>query len=204
MSENTRCPVTRPKLLAFCRRRCRRRERYRSEILASANRCRFSGGTSGLRIAVPRLSGKLSVLARYYSISSSASGDPARCSITVAWSQCCEFGTRRLQRHLLELLASAVPARDPATVLRNQAGFRLPDEASVPIIMIDGDGPGAVPRLPAGARPRKAMARHSAGDLFFGCVIPIRIISMRRTKAFAADGITNCIPRSRPRRRPKT
>jgi hypothetical protein len=39
MSEHTRCPVTKPKLLAYVGDDAASTERYRSDILASANRC---------------------------------------------------------------------------------------------------------------------------------------------------------------------
>ena len=57
MSENTRCPVTRPKLVGLYRRRCRR---HRALSLGNSRQAQIGvrpvGGISGLRIAVPRLS----------------------------------------------------------------------------------------------------------------------------------------------------
>ena len=57
MSEHTRCPVTKPKLLAYVGDDAASTERYRADILGKAQiGVRSAGGASGLRIAVPRLS----------------------------------------------------------------------------------------------------------------------------------------------------
>ena len=57
MSENTRCPVTKPKLLAYVGDDAGSAERYRAEILGRRKSVfDLLRGISGLRIAVPRLS----------------------------------------------------------------------------------------------------------------------------------------------------
>src|SRR3569623_3693386 len=85
MAELTRCPVTMPKLLAFVGEETEPLERYRAEILGRRK------SVFDLLSEYPACDlpfhfylEMLSLLApRYYSISSSPSVDPARCSITV-------------------------------------------------------------------------------------------------------------------------
>src|SRR5258708_16278016 len=86
MSENTRCPVTKPKLLAYVGDDAASSEHYRSDILTKrksvfdlleehpASELPFHAYLEMLSLLAPR----------YYSISSAPSGDPARCSLTVA------------------------------------------------------------------------------------------------------------------------
>src|SRR4029079_19467807 len=85
MSEHTRCPVTKPKLLAYVGDDDASAERYRSDVL-TRRKSVFDLLEEHPACELPfhAYLEMLSLLApRYYSISSSPSGDPARCSVTV-------------------------------------------------------------------------------------------------------------------------
>src|SRR3954453_5107090 len=85
MSEHTRCPVTKPKLLAYVGDDAASTERYRNEVL-TRRKSVFDLLEEHPACELPfhAYLEMLSLLApRYYSISSSPSIDPARCSVTV-------------------------------------------------------------------------------------------------------------------------
>ena len=89
----------------------------------------------------------LSLLApRYYSISSSPSGDPSRCSVTVAVVEGPASSGRGIYKGICSnyLAGRREGETIHATVRETKAGFRLPDDPSVPIIMI-GPGTGLAP-----------------------------------------------------------
>src|SRR6201746_1421237 len=86
MSEQTRCPMTKPKLLAYVGDSAESTERYRSDILGK-RRSVFDllEEHSACELPFHAYLEMLSLLApRYYSISSSPQGDATRCSGTVA------------------------------------------------------------------------------------------------------------------------
>ena len=106
MSEHTRCPVTKPKLLAYVGDDAAATERYRAEVLGKRKSVfDLLEEHPACELPFHAYLEMLSLLApRYYSISSSPSGDPARCSVTVGVVRGAgEFGARRLQGRLLEL-----------------------------------------------------------------------------------------------------
>ena len=80
-----------------------------------------------------------------------------------------------------------------ATVRETKAGFRLPDDATVPIIMI-GPGTGLAPFrgfLQERAARKAKGATLGPAMLFFGCRHPDQdFLYADELKAFAADGIT--------------
>src|SRR6266702_2938962 len=86
MSEHTRCPVTKPKLAGYVGDDDASAERYRTEVLGKRKSVfdlleEYPACELPFHIYLEMLS----LLApRYYSISSSPSGDAARCSVTVA------------------------------------------------------------------------------------------------------------------------
>src|SRR5206468_6960361 len=85
MSEHTRCPVTKPKLLALVGDDAASTERYRAEVLGKRKSV-FDLPEEHPACELPfhAYLETLSLLApRYYSISSSPSGDASRCSVTV-------------------------------------------------------------------------------------------------------------------------
>jgi len=137
----------------------------------------------------------LSLLApRYYSISSSPSGDPARCSITVGVVEGPAASGRGTYRGVCSsyLAGRRTGETVHATVRETKAGFRLPDDDSVPIIMI-GPGTGLAPFrgfLQERAARKGRGAALGPAMLFFGCRHPDQdFLYADELKAFAADGI---------------
>jgi len=137
----------------------------------------------------------LSLLApRYYSISSSPSGDPSRCSVTVAVVEGPASSGRGVYKGICSnyLAGRRVGETVHATVRETKAGFRLPDDASVPIIMV-GPGTGLAPFrgfLQERAALKARGSRLGPAMLFFGCRHPEQdFLYADELKAFAADGI---------------
>ncbi|WFU38644.1 cytochrome P450 [Bradyrhizobium sp. CB82] len=197
MSENTRCPVTKPKLLAFVCDDAEAGERYRAEILAKRK------SVFDLLIEYPACElpfhvylEMLSLLApRYYSISSSPSVDPTRCSVTVGVVGGPAASSRGIYKGVCSNYLSDRRAGDTiyATVRETKAGFRLPDDSSVPIIMI-GPGTGLAP-FRGFLQERAARKAKGAGleraMLFFGCRHPDQDYLYRdELQALEASGIT--------------
>ena len=138
----------------------------------------------------------LSLLApRYYSISSSPSADPSRCSVTVAVVEAPASSGRGIYKGICSNYLAGRRAGETihATVRETKAGFRLPDDASVPIIMI-GPGTGLAPFrgfLQERAARKAKGASLGPAMLFFGCRHPDQdYLYADELKAFAADGIT--------------
>ncbi|TMK46534.1 MAG: cytochrome P450 [Alphaproteobacteria bacterium] len=138
----------------------------------------------------------LSLLApRYYSISSSPSRDGARCSVTVAVVQAPASSGRGIYNGVCSNYLAGRRAGDTvhATVRETKAGFRLPDDSSLPIIMI-GPGTGLAPFrgfLQERADRKNKGTSLGAAMLFFGCRHPDQdYLYADELKAFAADGVT--------------
>ena len=185
MSEHTRCPVTKPKLLAYVGDDAAATERYRAEILGKRKSVfDLLEEHPACELPFHAYLEMLSLLApRYYSISSSPSGDPSRCSVTVAVVEAPASSGRGIYRGICSNYLAGRRAGETihATVRETKAGFRLPDD---PVGADHHDRPrhgsGAVPRLPAGAR--RAEGRRAQRSARRCCssaaAIPIRIISM--------------------------
>jgi cytochrome P450/NADPH-cytochrome P450 reductase len=197
MSENTRCPVTKPKLLAYVGDDAESTERYRSEIL-SKRRSVYDLLDEHPACELPfhAYLEMLSLLApRYYSISSSPSGDASRCSVTVGVVEGAASSGRGVYKGVCSNYLAGRRAGDTvhATVRETKAGFRLPDDPMVPIIMI-GPGTGLAPfRGFLQERAARKATGTSLGPamLFFGCRHPEQdFLYADELKAFAADGIT--------------
>jgi cytochrome P450/NADPH-cytochrome P450 reductase len=197
MSEHTRCPVTKPKLLAYIGDDAESAERYRSEIL-SKRRSVYDLLDEHPACELPfhAYLEMLSLLApRYYSISSSPSGDASRCSVTVGVVEAPASSGRGVYKGICSNYLAGRRAGDTvhATVRETKAGFRLPDDPWMPIIMI-GPGTGLAPfrgfLQERAARKAKGTSLGPA-MLFFGCRHPEQdFLYADELKAFAADGVT--------------
>ena len=196
MSEHTRCPVTKPKLLAYVGDGDASAEQYRSDVLAKRKSV-FDLLEEHPACELPFHSylEMLSLLApRYYSISSSPSIDPARCSITVGVVEAPASSGRGVYKGVCSNYLSGRRVGDNihATVRETKAGFRLPDDPAVPVIMI-GPGTGLAPFrgfLQERAHRKAQGAKLGPAMLFFGCRHPDQdFLYADELKAFAADGI---------------
>ena len=148
MSEHTRCPMTKPKLLAYVGDDAASTERYRTDVLAKRKSVfDLLEEHPACELPFHAYLEMLSLLApRYYSISSSPSGDAARCSVTVGVVEAPASSGRGVYKGVCSnyLAGRRVGDTIHATVRETKAGFRLPDDPSVPIIMI-GPGTGLAP-----------------------------------------------------------
>ncbi|MFL6819757.1 MAG: bifunctional cytochrome P450/NADPH--P450 reductase [Bradyrhizobium sp.] len=197
MAEHTRCPVTKPKLLAYQGDDASSTERYRTEILGK-RRSVFDllEEHPACELPFPAYLEMLSLLApRYYSISSSPLLDGSRCSITVGVVEGLASSGRGIYKGVCSNYLAGRRAGETihATVRETKAGFRLPDDASVPIIMI-GPGTGLAPfrgfLQERGALKAKG-AKLGPAMLFFGCRHPDQdFLYADELKAFEAAGVT--------------
>jgi cytochrome P450/NADPH-cytochrome P450 reductase len=197
MAEHTRCPVTKPKLLGFVGDELEAGERYRTGILGKRKSV-FDLLTEypACELSFHAYLEMLSLLApRYYSISSSPSVDPAHCSITVAVVAAPAASGRGVYKGICSNYLSDRRVGDTiyATVRETKAGFRLPDDSSVPIIMI-GPGTGLAPFrgfLQERAARKATGAALGPAMLFFGCRHPAQdYLYADELKAMEAGGIT--------------
>jgi len=196
MSEQTRCPVTKPKLLAFVGDDAASTERYRADILGKrksvfdlleeypACELPFNAYLEMLSLLAPR----------YYSISSSPSVDPSRCSVTVGVVGGPASSGRGIYKGICSNYLAGRRAGETihATVRETKAGFRLPDDPAVPIIMI-GPGTGLAP-FRGFLQERAALKANGKtlgpAILFFGCRHPDQdYLYADELKAHAASGI---------------
>src|SRR5690348_16389601 len=197
MSEHTRCPVTRPKLAAYIGDDAASGERYRAEILSKRKSVYdLLEEFPAIELPFPAYLEMLSLLApRYYSISSSPAGEAGRCSVTVGVVEGPAASGRGLYRGVCSnYLASRREGESVfAAVRETKAGFRLPDDPAVPIIMI-GPGTGLAPFrgfLQERAAQKAKGTTLGPAMLFFGCRHPEQdFLYADELKAFAADGIT--------------
>jgi cytochrome P450/NADPH-cytochrome P450 reductase len=137
----------------------------------------------------------LSLLApRYYSISSSPAGEAQHCSVTVGVVEAPASSGHGTYRGVCSNYLARRRAGDTihATVKETKAGFRLPDDNAVPIIMI-GPGTGLAPFrgfLQERAARKGQGATLGPAMLFFGCRHPEQdFIYADELKAFAAGGV---------------
>ncbi|QWG11831.1 cytochrome P450 [Bradyrhizobium sediminis] len=197
MAEHTRCPVTKPKLLAYVGDDDGATERYRSDVLGKRKSVfDLLEEHPACELPFHAYLEMLSLLApRYYSISSSPSVDPARCSVTIGVVEGPASSGRGVYKGICSnYLASRRPGETVhATVRETKAGFRLPDDPSVPIIMI-GPGTGLAPfRGFLQEREARKAKGASLGPamLFFGCRHPDQdFLYADELKACAAADIT--------------
>jgi cytochrome P450/NADPH-cytochrome P450 reductase len=197
MSENTRCPVTKPKLLAYVGDEAAATALYRAEILGKRKSVfDLLEEHPACELPFHAYLEMLSLLApRYYSISSSPSGDPSRCSVTVGVVASPASSGRGIYKGICSNYLAGRRGGETihATVRETKAGFRLPDDNSVPIIMI-GPGTGLAPFrgfLQERAARKAKGATLGPAMLFFGCRHPDQdYLYADELKAFAADDVT--------------
>ena len=197
MSEHTRCPVTKPKLLAYVGDDAAASEHYRADILGKRKSVfDLLEEHPACELPFHAYLEMLSLLApRYYSISSSPSGDPQRCSVTVGVVEGPASSGRGIYKGICSNYLAGRRAGETiqATVRETKAGFRLPDDAAAPIIMV-GPGTGLAPFrgfLQERAALKAKGASLGPAMLFFGCRHPDQdYLYADELKAFAADGIT--------------
>jgi cytochrome P450/NADPH-cytochrome P450 reductase len=196
MSEHTRCPVTKPKLSAYVGDDAASSEHYRSDILGKRKSVfDLLEEHPACELPFHAYLEMLSLLApRYYSISSSPSVDPSRCSVTVGVVEGPASSGRGDYKGICSNYLAGRRAGEiiHATVRETKAGFRLPDDPSVPIIMV-GPGTGLAPFrgfLQERAARKAKGASLGPAMLFFGCRHPDQdYLYADELKAFAADGI---------------
>jgi cytochrome P450/NADPH-cytochrome P450 reductase len=192
MAANTRCPVTKPKLLAFVGDDD---ERYRSEVLAKrksafdllrefpACEWPFAAYLESLSPLAPR----------YYSISC-APNAAGTCSITVGVVQGpAASGEGVFKGACSNYLASRLVGDVVHGVIRaTRAGFHLPEDPAAPIFMI-GPGTGLAPFR--GFLQQRAVLKAEGKTLgpamlFFGCRKPDEdYLYAEELKSFAAAGL---------------
>jgi cytochrome P450/NADPH-cytochrome P450 reductase len=197
MSEHTRCPVTKPKLLAFVGEMPTSTDRYRTEILGKRKSVfdlleEYPACELPLHVYLEMLS----LLApRYYSISSSPSIESSRCSVTVAVVEGSAVSGRGTYKGICSNYLAGRRGGETiyATLRETKAGFRLPADPAVPVIMI-GPGTGLAPFrgfLQERAALKDKGATLGPAMLFFGCRHPQQdYLYADELKRFAADGIT--------------
>ena len=196
MSEHTRCPVTKPKLLAYLGDDTVSAEHYRSDILGKRKSVfDLLEEHPACELPFHAYLEMLSLLApRYYSISSSPSIDGSRCSVTVGVVEGPASSGRGIYRGVCSNYLAGRRAGETihATVRETKAGFRLPDDASVPIIMV-GPGTGLAPFrgfLQERAALKADGAKLGPAMLFFGCRHPEQdYLYADELKSFEASGV---------------
>ncbi|KRQ02964.1 NADPH--cytochrome reductase [Bradyrhizobium pachyrhizi] len=197
MAEHTRCPVTKPKLMAYVGDDDASAARYRTDVLAKRKSVfDLLEEYPACELPFHLYLEMLSLLApRYYSISSSPVGEAQRCSVTVGVVEAPASSGRGIYKGVCSNYLARRRAGDTvhATIKETKAGFRLPDDNAVPIIMI-GPGTGLAPFrgfLQERAARRAQGATLGPAMLFFGCRHPEQdFIYADELKAFAADGVS--------------
>jgi cytochrome P450/NADPH-cytochrome P450 reductase len=192
MASETRCPMTKPKLLTLANDD----EAYRVEVLGKRKSVLdLLQDHPACELSFPTFLESLSPLApRYYSISSAPIVDAKRCSVTVGVVQGpAASGAGDFKGVCSNYLATR-RAGDfvHATIRRTKSGFRLPENPATPLVMI-GPGTGLAPFR--GFLQQRAAAKAKGETLgpallFFGCRHPNQdFLYADELKAFAEQGI---------------
>jgi cytochrome P450 / NADPH-cytochrome P450 reductase len=197
MADNTRCPVTKPKLLALCGEDAESSERYRNDVLAN-KKSAFDLLQEHPACELPfhLYLEMLSLLSpRYYSISSSPAAAGSNCSVTVAVVEGpASSGNGAFKGVCSNYLADRRPGDTVHALIREtKAGFRLPDDPGKPIIMI-GPGTGLAPFrgfLQQRASQKASGKTLGPAMLFFGCRHPEQdFLYADELKGFAEENIS--------------
>jgi cytochrome P450/NADPH-cytochrome P450 reductase len=197
MAENTRCPMTKPKLLGLVGDDAASQERYRTEVMAKRKSVfDLLEEFPACDLPFHAYLEMLSLLApRYYSISSSPAVEPGRCSATVGVVEGPAASGRGTYRGICSNYMAGRRPGDTvyASVRETKAGFRLPENPATPAIMI-GPGTGLAP-FRGFLQERAAMMAQdiSLGPsmLFFGCRSPEQdYLYAEELKDLAEHGVT--------------
>lgn len=198
MAEATRCPVTKPKLVALGADPKDGVDSYRAEVFARRRSVLdLLEEFPACELSFPAFLEMLPLMGpRYYSISSSPNAMAGECSVTVGVVE----GPARSGRGEFKGVCSNYLAEKNegetvfASIKETKAGFRMPDDPSVPIIMI-GPGTGLAPFrafLQERALQKSASADLGAAMLFFGCRHPEHDYLYRKElEAMAKEGIVD-------------
>ncbi|MEO1323893.1 MAG: cytochrome P450 [Pseudomonadota bacterium] len=196
LAAHTHCPDSKPKLEALAAKASGGVDLYRREVQAKRKSvldileefpaCELPFGV--FLELIPWLT------PRYYSISSSMMAQSDRCSITVGLVEGPARAGNGTYRGVCSTHLSRLSEGDivQAVVQQPSAAFRLPEDPSIPIIMI-GPGTGLAP-FRGFIQARQAMKANGAGlgeaMLFFGCRHPEQdFIYQNELEAAHAEGI---------------
>jgi cytochrome P450 / NADPH-cytochrome P450 reductase len=197
MAENTRCPMTKPRLLALCGEDAESSERYRNEVLVRKKSVfDLLQEHPACELPFHLYLEMLSLLSpRYYSISSSPAVAGPRCSVTVALVEGpASSGNGVFKGVCSNYLADRRPGDTVHALIREtKAGFRLPDDPAKPIVMI-GPGTGLAPFrgfLQERASQKAGGKALGPAMLFFGCRHPEQdFLYADELKGFAEQNIS--------------
>ncbi|MDI9334229.1 MAG: cytochrome P450 [Cytophagales bacterium] len=198
MAEHTRCPMTKPKLLALSGDDTDAQMRYRTEVMGRRK------SVVDLMLEFPACElpfhvflEKMSLLTpRYYSISSSPLLGQAKCSVTVAVVEAPAASGRGVFKGVCSNYLATRQVGDTifASIRDTKDGFRLPADTTKPIIMV-GPGTGLAPFR---GFLQERRAQQSAGKtlgaamLFFGCRHPEQdFLYADELKDFAAVNVVD-------------
>lgn len=196
LAENTRCPMTKPKLEALAAEAKDGVDSYKTDVFSKRRSVLdLLEAHPACELPFGQFLEMLPLLApRYYSISSSPNKEPGRCAITVGVVE----GQARSGNGVYKGSCSGHLAAQPegsivhAGVKETKAGFRLPTNPETPLIMI-GPGTGLAP-FRGFLQEREIQAANGAklgpAMLFFGCRHPDQDFLYRdELEGMAAKGL---------------
>lgn len=196
LAANTRCPDTQTRLRAWAAPAKDGVDQYRDEILLKRRSVldileQYPACELPFAIYLEMIP---FLTPRYYSISSAPSHNPGHCSITVGVVEDAALSGDGDYKGVCSnyLARSDVGTTIQAVIQEPATDFRLPEDPSVPLIMI-GPGTGLAPfRGFIQARANQKAAGKALGDamLFFGCRHPQQDFIYRdELKQAAEDGV---------------
>ncbi len=200
MAEHTQCPPDKKKLLALAGDDEGSIARYRAEVMAKHKSlidllAEFPACELPFSVYLELLA---PIRPRYYSISSSPLQEKDRCSITVSVVKApAKSGHGEFEGLCSNYLANKEKGASAYAFVRDaQAPFRLPEDASTPLIMV-GPGTGLAPYR--GFLQERAALKQQGREigrslLFFGCRHPQQdFIYEQELNAFVEQGITELV-----------
>ncbi len=178
LAHHTQCPKSKPELEALAAEPANGRDTYRSEIFLKRVSVldllqRFPACELPFNIFLEMMP---SLAPRYYSISSAPNKETNVCSITAGVVEGpARSGNGTYRGVCTSYLAGLEPGNTlRGTIKETKAGFRLPDDPEIPVIMI-GPGTGLAP-FRGFIQYREGLAKDGAtlgpAMLFFGCRHP--------------------------------